>query len=498
MRYKALLAASAFVAIAASPASAATSFVVNGFEGGNLVQAIGFGRGFIPPDTMGAVGTTQYVSPLNGSFNVFDKHTGAVLSQISDVSFWNSVGQSGANGDARVMFNQQEKRWVVIAFASDTSFLNIAVSDTDNALGSWKSTSFEGFHGATGGGVADYPTLAFDSKAAYIGTNNFDSNFQSTTLNVIPLKDIFKATGPTAANRSSFVTAFTGDPNVDQDRGFAIQGVNSNGKSVSGKIVADGIYTNAVAYNVNNPGSASATLGNAEFPAVADYFGTLNARQPDGTRNLNTIGTRISGSAWEQDGKIYFVRTLRPDVGGGNPGADDVARITVLDAATFAVLQEIDIAKAGYDIYQPSLAISKYGLVVGYNRSGFNPADGNIAFLANAYTFGPDGKLVLDGTHLLRYSANNGYHLGSPRNRWGDYSAVSADPLNGHRFFAIGEYANFGPGNGNGNGTSDRWGTYIGEVSIGVPEAATWAMMIAGFGLVGGAMRRRNVKVTYA
>jgi PEP-CTERM motif len=31
-----------------------------------------------------------------------------------------------------------------------------------------------------------------------------------------------------------------------------------------------------------------------------------------------------------------------------------------------------------------------------------------------------------------------------------------------------------------------------------VPEPASWAMMIAGFGLVGGAMRRRKVSVTYA
>jgi len=31
-----------------------------------------------------------------------------------------------------------------------------------------------------------------------------------------------------------------------------------------------------------------------------------------------------------------------------------------------------------------------------------------------------------------------------------------------------------------------------------VPEPATWAMMIAGFGLVGGAMRRRSASVTFA
>ena len=31
-----------------------------------------------------------------------------------------------------------------------------------------------------------------------------------------------------------------------------------------------------------------------------------------------------------------------------------------------------------------------------------------------------------------------------------------------------------------------------------VPEPATWAMMIAGFGLVGGAMRRRSTKIAFA
>ncbi len=36
------------------------------------------------------------------------------------------------------------------------------------------------------------------------------------------------------------------------------------------------------------------------------------------------------------------------------------------------------------------------------------------------------------------------------------------------------------------------------EFGAAIPEPATWAMMIAGFGLVGGAMRRRSVKVEFA
>ena len=49
-------------------------------------------------------------------------------------------------------------------------------------------------------------------------------------------------------------------------------------------------------------------------------------------------------------------------------------------------------------------------------------------------------------------------------------------------------------------GTSDSLGGYIDNVGLAaVPEAATWAMMIAGFGLIGAVSRRRQaVRVTFA
>jgi hypothetical protein len=42
----------------------------------------------------------------------------------------------------------------------------------------------------------------------------------------------------------------------------------------------------------------------------------------------------------------------------------------------------------------------------------------------------------------------------------------------------------------------------LGVVTIGgtpaVPEPATWAMMIGGFGLIGATMRRRSTKIAFA
>ena len=46
----------------------------------------------------------------------------------------------------------------------------------------------------------------------------------------------------------------------------------------------------------------------------------------------------------------------------------------------------------------------------------------------------------------------------------------------------------------NGTGGNSDWQFAVGELNFAaaVPDAATWAMMIAGFGLVGAAMRRRR------
>jgi len=41
-------------------------------------------------------------------------------------------------------------------------------------------------------------------------------------------------------------------------------------------------------------------------------------------------------------------------------------------------------------------------------------------------------------------------------------------------------------------------GEIRGQINAGVPEPATWAMMIGGFGIIAGSLRRRRVKVSFA
>ena len=485
-----------------------------GFEGISQYDSASFGRNFIPPDTMGAVGKTQYLESSNGAFAVFDKSTGAQQSLVSDVAWWATAGQTGANGDNRVMYNAEADRWIAVGFGASVADLQIAVSDTSDALGAWKSTKFTGF----AGGAADYPTLALDKNAVYIGTNNFTSSFQGTTLNVIPLSSLFSGGAPTTSGLKQFNTPF---PGTFEDNGFAIQGVNSTSNSPNGKAIAASLFAfDNVAIDIQNAGAgAGATISAAVYTNASAYNSPVAAHQPSaGNPNnrqvVSALDERISSSVYEVKGRIYYLTTVQ------EPGDSyNSIRYYVLDSATNALLDEGSIGGGNYDYFQGSLAVNAFGqVVIAYNRSGLQQADlngdglsdGNISFLARTFRTDASGQLVQVGNELLlKTSLVDDYHNGSlfgqpaaGRQRWGDYSQVSLDPTNNGRFYAIGQFAReynlpqFGHPGGTGR---SRWGTWVAAIDFGgsaaVPEPMSWAMMILGFGLAGTQIRRRRARL---
>jgi hypothetical protein len=497
-----------------APVSGAGSFVL-GFEGISQYDGASFGRNFIPPDTNGAVGQTQYFEVSNGAFAVFDKYTGTRLSLTSDLTFWQGITPTGttagANGDTRVMYNAAAGRWIVMAFGASVSDIQIGISDNDNALGAWKWTSFTGF----AGGTADYPTLALDANAVFIGTNNFSSagSFQGTTMNVIPIDSLFNAVSPTTANMKQFTTTLASSI----DRGFAQQGVNSVGGG-SGDVLAASLFVqDVVGFKVNGLTAGSAlgsTLGAIVNIGEAANTTPGPGRQPSAAiaanqRIISTLDERISSSVYEANGRIYMVHT----VNSGLDALDETRiRVIVMDANTYAILDQKDIGSAGYDYYQGSIAVNALGeVVIGYNRSGLSAADGKIRIYAETFSTDAAGQLVSTSAPLLlKESLTDDYHNGSVfglasvgRQRWGDYSQVSVDPTDPHGFYLIGQFAReynlpqFGHPGGTGG---SRWGTFIARISTAavaaVPETDTWAMMIAGFGIVGASMRRRRTRVT--
>jgi hypothetical protein len=479
-----------------------------GFEGTSDYDTRALGIGLIPPDTMGAVGTTQYVQLLNGSISVYNKATGTLAApRITDSAFWQAAGGSATGGDPRILFDSTSNRWLALGFNASGSGLNIGVSQTADALGSWKAATFNVFPA----GIADYPTMSISGNSIVIGTNNFESvsgsfNYAGTSLMVLPKSDIFNPAGPVLTGLQRFDTPNDGVT----DRGYAIQGVNT--KSIAGPVrvvAASAGFYDAVTYDVTGAGTPAV----AQTPLVylsstggTTYAGNNPARQPTaGTsaRVADAGDDRVASSTWEVGGKVYFTHTVTPT------GTDNtVVRITVMDAATKSVLSETDIndPSGNFDFYQGSLAVNSSGqVVVGYNRSGsfVTGVDGRISVFARGFNTNLDGTLSMTGDVLLKQSLVSDYHNGSAegaapvgRQRWGDYSSVTLDPTDDQSFWVIGqfarEYNNAAGGHPGGSGFG-RWGNWISEVGVtAVPEPSTYLLMALGLVATGFTARRRK------
>ncbi len=128
-----------------------------------------------PPDTNGAVGTTQYVQLVNTVFTIYSKSTGAVIAgPTATNSLWSGFGgtcQTANDGDGTVAFDKLADRWVFQQFVvSSTPYMEcIAVSQTSDATGAYNRYAFN--FGTSD--FPDYPKLAVWPDAYYISFNIF-------------------------------------------------------------------------------------------------------------------------------------------------------------------------------------------------------------------------------------------------------------------------------------------------------------------------------------
>ncbi len=416
------------------------------FQGTSLSSssAVNGGAGFIPPDTMGAIGLSQFLESNNGSISVYDRSNGALLSRVNLGTFWSAVSPNLVNsgGDQRVLFDHYSQRWIVIGFGATRNVINIAVSDSGNALGSWRGTSLVVL---ASGATADYPTLGMDDRGVYIGTNNFNASgaFIGTSLFVLSKSELFDGS-PTAVGArfddgSSFTIqgAVNWQGNASATANLLFTDLASNAASSLTRLSISGVDTTPTIVGVQSDAVTFSTVS----------FTNAKARQPDGTQVIDTLDSRLSANIYQANGKLYGVRTVTPNAAGGTAGSSSALQWFVLNAASGALIESGLIGGDGFDYFQPSIAVNAWGeAVLAYNRSAgaARGVEGNISFLAQAFRTDAQGGLDAYGDSLLlQRSPTNGYNLasGTGRYRWGDYAAVSLDPVDGRSFWAIGEFA---------------------------------------------------------
>jgi len=384
-----------------------------------------------PPDPTGAVGPNHFVETVNRNFAVYSKSNGAQLQNINIGSFL-----PGSSGDPRVVFDPNSQRWIVLVtdFSSGSN-IYLAVSLTNNPMGSWFKTSFFTAQGSDAGKWPDYPTLGVDANGIYTSAYMVGGNNRMTIF------AIDKAPLISASPSLGTVTAFRELPWEG-----AIQPVLTYGNP-GGEYLVSRNSSTAIRLRRINPPLTAPTLSELGTIAIASHSSPPDANSQGSSTPLDTVGDRLMMSVY-RDGSLWTTHTV---------GVDGVAscRWYQIDPVAESVIQYGTVHNPNIHFFFPSIMVNRYGHVA----MGFTGSNGNM--YASAYYTGrrssdPPGNMAEPIQYKAGLAAQNNIDQYG-RNRWGDYSYTSLDPTDEVRIWTVQEYAH----------SNNIWGTWVAVLNAG-------------------------------
>lgn len=421
---------------------AAPQTVSTNFDGATLSDTLSF-----PPDTMGAVGTTQFIVCVNGWMRSFNKTTGAAdgaLNVDMDV-FFSSVRNNSFTTDPRIRYDRISGRWFIIIINAPASGANrvlLAVSSGSNITSTSNFTFFffqqdQVSPAGDTGFFSDYPTLGIDANALYIGVNQFNGNSFAGTTAFVVRKSSITGAGPIVAS------AFRGlIPSPPFGAGmYTPQGVdNFDPASTTGYLIGvdNAAFSLLKMRRVTNPGGTpvlsadvNITVPTTTFPINVPHLG--NTGGANGF--LDALDDRLfmaqirGNSLWTSHNIEVNSSGVGSDTGGRN--GSRWYEINNLNGTPVIVQSGTLFDNAATNpksFWIPSINVTGQGHVaLGVSSAGANDR-------VNAATAGRlsgDTLGTLQAINIFTTNTTNSYNPASdpgPTRRWGDYSYTSVDP----------------------------------------------------------------------
>lgn len=400
-----------------------------------------------PPDTDGAVGATQYVSLVNSGLAVFDKTTGNVVyGPVPTNTLWSGFGggcETNNDGDGVVIYDRAANRWVVSQFSVNTTpYLQcVAVSQTSDATGGWNRYSFD--YGSTL--FPDYPKMGSWPDAYYETFNMFNGNIPSGNLCAYDRTSMLAGN---AATQQCFQlsTAYTGVLPSDLD-GSTLPPVGSPNYLINfgasklnlWKFHVD--WTTPGNSTLTGPTAISVSSFSAACSGTGGGKGTC-VSQPGTTQKLDSLADRMMFRlAYRNFGDHEsLVASHSVKLGSGSTQYAGVRwyEIRSPGATTPTVYQQSTFSPDSSFRWMPSIAMDRAGdIAVGYSVS----SNANAIYPSVRYA----GRTPSDALSTLETEqsllAGTASQSGSQGlTRWGDYSAMTIDPVDDCTFWYTNEY----------------------------------------------------------
>jgi hypothetical protein len=386
---------------------------------------------YSPPDTNGAVGSTQYVQWVNAEFAVFDKTTGSLLAGPTEGNaLWAGFGggcEKNNDGDPIVQYDKIADRWILTQFSISTLPYTqcIAVSTSNDATGTYNRYAFS-FGSAD---FSDYPKLGVWPDAYYMSFNTFLDGYTFIGANACAL-DRNAMLGGSAASIICFQQPSTVASLLPSDMDGTIQ--PSTGEPAFYMNFGKNVIQ-LWSFHVDFTTPANSTFSGPTVLPVASFTAKCFRScvvQPETTQLLDALGDRpMYRLGYRQFPSGVESLTFNHSISTG------VRWYEVRDPnGTPTLYQQGTFGPDSNTRWMGSIATDQSGdMALGYSLSS-KTVYPSIYFTGRVAT---DTLGTMEGEELIM--SGSGSQTGG-QDRWGDYSAMSVDPVDDCTFWYTQEY----------------------------------------------------------
>lgn len=415
--------------------------------------------GFVPPDTCGAAGPSNYVETVNQTLAIYSpKATGATEVSDSFSHFWYTVGglaktDSGSFlSDPIVTYDSVIGKFIVGDQDVDSNTLksnfDIAVSKTNNpATLTSADWNFYQISTTESGYDADYPGNFGYNHDAFVFTLNMFGNLSSHVL-VTSVSQSDLANGVSQASLHVYKNDLNDGsvrPTVMQDSvaGDPMWMLTEHGDNHSIDVIKmTGVLSNSAGFAYTNL-------------AVTPYSPVVNPLNPNGTVITNNIDSRIMNAS-EANNTIVAAHAVSVS------STQDVAQWYKIDVSSGTpVLSDQGRVSAGNNtyVYYPTIAINSSGNIgMTYMKSGRDSTTDYMSMWVTGRTPTDASGTMETPVEVPAGTGQANYHDFSSGGRAGDLSGINVDPSDGS-FWAANEFAN--------TEATANWGTAIANFTVG-------------------------------